>query len=79
MKPLVLVYLRAQTRDKKYKAGKDFNYIVEILYSDKSYFKFRYAKLVYDNDYLVIHTEHHGIHVFSQYDVKEHDYYSMWG
>jgi hypothetical protein len=69
---------RAFERDINYKAGRDFNQKVYIRHLDGSIFYFKYAKIIYDDVYIVVHTEHNDIHVFNQYDVENHEYEPMW-
>lgn len=78
-----IIKSKAETRDKKYLAGKDFKCRIYVEHSDGSMFYFTHAKLINDWFWIppplsqwsalhyVVHTEHNGIHIFNSLDVEK--------
>ena len=48
---------------------KDFRHSVRVLHGDGSYFHFCWAKLTLKHGYLIVFTEHNGIHIFDPEDL----------
>jgi hypothetical protein len=53
------------------KSLKSFNYIVYVHHKDGSFFNFCCADIYYNDDFLIVFTEHNGLHIFFKDDIIE--------